>query len=126
VTTDYAYAVVRIVPDVERGEAVNAGVVLFARRARFLELRCALDAQRLLALAPDVDLPAVLAHLDLLQAVAAGDPAAGRVAELEPSERFGWLAAPSSTMVQPGPIHTGLTDDPAATLERLVGRLVRR
>jgi hypothetical protein len=123
--TEYAYAVLRVVPDVERGEAVNAGVVLFSRRRRFLALRCALDEDRLLALAPEVDLPAVRTHLALLEAVAAGDPAAGRLAALEPSERFGWLAAPSSTIVQPGPIHTGLSDDPEATLERLVSRLVR-
>jgi hypothetical protein len=125
VTYEYAYAVLRVVPDVERGECLNAGVVLFCRRARFLGLVTALDRDRLRALAPAADPDAIEAHLARLERIAAGDPAAGRIAELDPSERFGWLAAPASTIVQPGPIHTGLCENPAATLERLVSRLVR-
>jgi hypothetical protein len=122
--TEYAYALLRVVPDVERGEAVNAAVVLFARRAGFLGLRADLDEGRLRALAPGCDVAAVREHLALLQAIADGAPEGGALAALPASERFGWLAAPSSTMVQPGPIHTGLTGDPAATLERLAARLV--
>ena len=122
---DYAYAVLRLVPDVERGERLNVGVALFCRRAGFLGLRTALDPARVRALAPAADLGAVQDHLARLEAIAAGDPAAGPLAALPPSDRFGWLTAPSSTVVQPGEVHTGLCEDPAATLERLLSRLVR-
>ena len=121
----FQYAIVRVVPDVERGECVNAGVVLFCRGLRFLAARVALDEARLRALAPAVDLAAVRGHLDALCRVAAGDPAAGPMAALPPSERFHWLVAPSSTVIQCSPVHTGLTGDPAEELERLVARLVR-
>lgn len=120
----FAYAVIRVIPDLERGECLNAGVVLFSRRHRFLEARCALDETRLRVLAPTADLDAITAHLRMLERIAAGDPAGGPVAEQEPSERFHWLVAPASTIVQPSTVHTGLTDDPAATLTRLVARLV--
>lgn len=122
----FAYAVLRVVPDVERGERVNVGVVLFCRRARFLALSVRLDEDRLRAVDGSLDAAAVAGHLQTLEQVAAGDPAAGAVAALEPSERFGWLVAPASTVVQPSPVHTGLTDDPAATLARLLDRLVAR
>ena len=121
----FQYAIVRVVPDVERGECVNAGVVLFCRGLRFLAARVALDEARLRALSPAVDLAAVRGHLDALCRVAAGDPAAGPMAALPPSERFHWLVAPSSTVIQCSPVHTGLTGDPAEELERLVARLVR-
>lgn len=120
----FSYAVIRIVPRVERGERVNAGVVLFSRRRAFLAARTRLDEARLAVLAPDLDPAAVRAHLDAIERVAAGDPAAGPIAALEPSERFGWLVAPSSTMIQPSRVHTGLCDDPAAMLEHLYGELV--
>jgi hypothetical protein len=121
----FQYAIVRVVPRVERGECVNAGVVLFCRPRRFLAARVELDERRLLALAPDVDLDAVRGHLDALCRVAAGDEAAGAIAALPASERFHWLVAPSSTIIQSSPVHTGLTDDPAGELERLVAQLVR-
>src|SRR5919107_943078 len=119
-----AYAVLRVVPRVERGERFNAGVVMFCRRRGFLAARVALDERRLAALAPDVDPAVVRAHLDALVRIAAGDPAGGSVAALEPSDRFGWLVAPSSTIIQPSPVHTGLCDDPDATLDRLFAELV--
>lgn len=122
----FAYAVLRVVPDAERGERLNVGVVLFCRRARFLALRVRLDEDRLRALDGSLDAAAVAGHLQTLAHVAEGDPAAGAVAALEPSERFGWLVAPASTVVQPSAVHTGLTDDPAATLARLLDRLVAR
>jgi hypothetical protein len=109
---------------VERGECLNAGVVLFCRPRRFLAVRVALDEGRLRALAPDVDLAAVRGHLDALCRIAAGDPAAGPIAAMPASERFHWLVAPSSTIIQCSPVHTGLTDDPEGELERLVARLV--
>ena len=120
----FAYAILRVVPRVERGEQFNAGVVLFCRRRGFLSARVELDELRLAALAPDVDPGRVRAHLDALARIAAGDPAGGAVAALEPSERFGWLVAPSSTIVQPSPVHTGLCDDPGVMLDRLFSELV--
>jgi DUF1365 family protein len=120
----FQYAVWRVVPDLERGEALNAGVVVFARRHGFLAARARLDEDKLRALAADADVDAVRRHLDALVRIAAGDPQAGPIAALEPSERFGWLTAPSSTVVQPGPVHTGLCDDPQRLLDRLYARLV--
>jgi hypothetical protein len=120
----FQYAMVRIVPDVERGECVNAGVIVFCRPRRFLAARMALDEARLRALAPEIDLDAVRAHLNGLARIAAGDPGAGPIAALPPSERFHWLVAPASTIIQPSPVHTGLTEDPEAELDRLVRRLV--
>ena len=121
----FQYAIVRVVPRVERGECVNAGVVLFCRPRRFLAARVALDEARLRALAPDVDLDAVHSHLDALRRIAAGDAAAGPMAALPPSERFHWLVAPASTIIQCSPVHTGLTEDPEHELEHLLDKLVR-
>ncbi|MEA2171367.1 MAG: hypothetical protein QOF76_4667 [Solirubrobacteraceae bacterium] len=120
----FQYAVLQLVPRVERGERINVGVVLWCRRHGFLEARVDLDPARLAALDPSADVAAVQKHLDALVAVAAGE--GDGVAALEPSERFHWLAAPASTIIQASPVHTGLTDDPAATLERLMTALVTR
>jgi Protein of unknown function (DUF3037) len=120
----FQYAIVRVVPRVERGECINAGVVLFCRPRRFLAATIALDEERLRALAPDVDLDAVRGHLAALERIAAGDPEAGPIAALAPSERFHWLVAPSSTIIQCSAVHTGLSDDPARELHHLVARLV--
>jgi hypothetical protein len=121
----YSYAVVRVVPRVERGEFINVGVILFARTRRFLEARLELDPQRLRALAPDIDLAAIAAHLAQLQAVAAGAPEGGDIAGLPASERFHWLTAPRSTVIQTSPVHVGCCEDPASALEDLIARLVR-
>jgi DUF1365 family protein len=121
---EFQYAVLRVVPDVERGEALNAGVVVFSRRRGFLAARIGLDERRLRALAPDADVDAVRRHLDGLVRIAGGDPAGGAIAALPQSERFGFLTAPASTIVQPGPIHTGLCDDPQTLLDHLYARLV--
>ena len=123
---DFQYAIVRVVPRVERGEALNVGVVLFSRRHRFLAARTELDEAALRALAPDCDGAQVRPQLETIERVAAGDPSGGPIAALEPSERFHWLTAPASTIVQASPVHTGLTDDPAAELEHLFARLVAR
>jgi Protein of unknown function (DUF3037) len=122
----FQYAALRIVPRVERGEAVNAGVVLFCRPLRFLGARTQLDEALLRALAPDCDPAAVSAALGDIERIAAGDATGGPIATLPPSERFHWIVAPSSTIVQPGPVHTGLTRDPAAELADLFGKLVER
>lgn len=108
----------------ERGECINAGVVLYCQDEKFLDARVHLDHDRLLALDPDVDLDAVRHHLEAVRPVCAGDPEAGFVGRLPARERFGWLVAPRSTMVQPSPIHTGLTSDPEAELERLLQNVV--
>ncbi len=122
--TPFTYTILRLVPSVERGEQLNVGVVLFCRQRGFLGARVALDQERLQALAPGLDLAEVAAHLQGLVRVAEGNPAAGAIATLPASERFGWLAAPSSTVIQASPVHTGLSDDPAATLNGLFARLV--
>jgi len=122
----FQYATVRIVPRVERGELVNAGVVLFCRPLRFLGARTHLDEALLAALAPGCDPAAVRPHLEAVERIAAGEDDGGPIARLSQSERFHWLVAPASTIVQPGPVHTGLTGDPAAELERLFGALVER
>jgi hypothetical protein len=120
----FTYAVLRVVPSAERGERLNVGVVLYCRQAGFLDLRTRLDVARLAALAPQLDPAPVRARLEALRRVVRGDPGGGALAALEPSERFGWLVAPSSTIIQPSEVHTGLTDDPHVTLERLFDTLV--
>ena len=122
----YAYCLWRVVPDLARGECLNAGLVLLCRRRSFLAARIHLDEAKLAALAPDLDPAPVRAHLEALALVAAGDPAGGAVAGQELSERFHWLAAPSSTVVQPGVVHTGLSPDPRAELDRLFAALGRQ
>ena len=97
---------------------------LYSPRHRFLEARTILDAERLRLLDPDLDLDAVRAHLTLIEQVAAGEPTAGPIAGLDRSERFGWITSPSSTAIQPSPVHTGLCDDPSAMLEHLYASLV--
>jgi hypothetical protein len=121
----FQYAIVRVVPRVERGECMNAGVVLLCRPTRFLAARVGLDEARLRALAPDVDPATIQEHLAAIERVAAGDPQAGPIARLGQGERFHWLVAPSSTVIQPSEVHTGLSDDPAAELDHLFDRLVR-
>jgi hypothetical protein len=103
---------------------MNAGVVLFCRPRRYLATRIALDEARLAAFAPELDLAEVRAHLEAMERIAAGDPGSGPVAALEQSERFHWLVAPSSTVIQTSPVHTGLCEDPEETLARLLEKLV--
>lgn len=121
----YSYAVIRVVPRVERGEFLNVGVILFARAANYLDARVELDAERLRALAPGVDLSLVERHLASFRAITEGRPEGGPLAALPPSERFHWLTAPRSTMIQTSPVHVGVTQDPRATLEELMDAYVR-
>jgi hypothetical protein len=123
--SSFSYALLRVVPRLERGEFLNAGVVLFARTAGFLAARVELDDARLAALDPGADAALLRRHLQTLAAVAAGDPEAGPIARLPQSERFAWLVAPASTAIQPSEVHTGLCEDPVAMLDRLFERLVR-
>jgi DUF3037 family protein len=117
----FEYALVRVVPRVERGEAINVGVMVYSQAFRYLQAKIELDEARLLALDPHADLTAVRAALSAFERACAEGP----LAERPLGERFRWLAAPRSSMVQPGPVHSGLTDDPAAELDRLFGALVR-
>ena len=121
---EFSYAILRVVPRLERGEQINAGVVLFARRAGFLEARVRLDPARLAALAPEVDPAPLTRQLDALARVAAGDPDAGPIASLPQSERFACIVAPSSTAIQASAVHVGLCGDPAAELDKLFEELV--
>ena len=118
----YDYAVIRVVPDVTRQEFINAGVILFCRTRRFLAAQVELDAPRLAALAPGIDTEAVQRQLDLLPAICAGE---GPVGQLGKAEAFHWIVAPHSTVVQCSPVHSGVTHDPAAEVERLMATLVR-
>jgi hypothetical protein len=120
----FTYLILRLVPSVERGERLNVGVVVFCRQKGFLGARVELDGRRLAALAPGVPVREVGEYLAGLVRVAEGDPEAGPIAGLPQSERFGWLAAPSSTIVQASEVHTGLSSDAAATLDALFTRLV--
>lgn len=122
----FQYAILRVVPDVERGERLNAGIVLLCRPQRFLAARIDLDVPLLLQMAPGADVSRIASHLELIPRLCAGDADAGPLASLPPAERFHWLASPSSTMVQPSAVHTGLTSDAAATLDGLMTRLVQR
>jgi hypothetical protein len=120
----FSYAVIRLVPRVERGERMNVGVVLFCRPLGYLGARTALDAGRAHALCPDLELDGVRAHLDAIERVAAGDPSGGPMAELDTTARFHWLVAPSSTILQPSNVHTGVCRDPQAELDELFTALV--
>jgi hypothetical protein len=122
----FQYAALRVIPRVERGEAVNAGVVLFCRPRRFLGARTHLDEALLKALSPLCDASDVKALLKTIEHIAHGEPQGGAIAELPQSERFHWLVAPASTIVQAGPVHTGLTNDPEGELDKLFAKLVER
>jgi hypothetical protein len=117
----YEWAPLRVVPRVDRGECVNVGVLLYCRHAVVLTMRLAFDVDRLRALAPEVDVDEVALAVHAWPRVVAGEGPAG---VLSPGERFRWLTAPRSTVVQAGPVHTGLTADPEAEVDRLLSRLV--
>jgi hypothetical protein len=119
----FEYSLLRVIPRIDRGESINAGVILYCQASGFLGIRLHLDADRLAALDPSTSAEDVQAALDSVVAIGAGE---GPSATESIGQRFRWLTAPRSTVVQPGPIHTGLTADPAAELDRLLGKLVRR
>ncbi|CAN5656454.1 DUF3037 domain-containing protein [soil metagenome] len=121
----FQYALLRVVPRVERGEFINAGVVLYCQDARYLAARIHLDPERLRALDPNLDPQTVLAHLEVARRVCEGGPEAGAVGLLPLGQRFGWLVAPRSTVVQPSPVHTGFAGDPKEAIERLLQVMVR-
>jgi hypothetical protein len=122
----YDYAIIRVVPRVERGEQVNAGVILSCADVDFLDARIELDEAAVLALDPAVDLDAVRSTLATIPMICRGGAEAGPIGALPARGRFRWLVSPRSTIIQPSPVHTGRTADPAACLEKLMDRLVRR
>lgn len=122
----FFYAVVRVVPDIEREEFLNSGLILFCRPRRYLVARTNLDADALRALRPDCELDAIREQLRFIEEIASGRVPASPFADMSQSERFGWLTTPRSTLVQPGPLHAGTTPDPAATFEHLYALLVER
>jgi hypothetical protein len=122
----FSYSVIRVVPDIEREEFVNAGLILFARERRFLAARTRYDEAALDALQPGCDQAAIRRQLEMIEQIAAGTVIAAPFDAMSQSERFHWLTTPRSTVVQPGPIHGGTSDDPEATFEHLFGVLVRR
>jgi len=122
----FSYAVVRIVPDIEREEFLNAGLILFCRPRQYLRARTALDAEALGTIHPGSDAGAIGNQLRFLEAVADGTLDAAPFTSMSQSERFHWLTTPRSTLVQPGPLHAGTSDDPDATFEHLFSVLVER
>jgi hypothetical protein len=122
----YDYAVVRVVPRVERGEFVNAGIILSCDLERVLRARIDLDERALLALDPAVDLELVQRTLATIPAICAGGAEAGAIGRLKPRERFHWLVAPRSTVVQTSPVHTGQCHDLESALNHLMATMIRR
>lgn len=121
----YDYAIIRVVPRVERGELINVGVILSCPAVGFLEARIDLDASRLLALDPSLDVEATRANLEIIPRVCRGGPEAGEIGALAQRNRFHWLVSPRSTIIQMSPVHTGRTDDPEKALQRLLETMVR-
>ena len=121
----YDYAVVRVVPRVERGEFINVGIILWCPSQSYLGARIELDEQRLRALDADVNIATVRSHLASIPLVCAGGAEAGPIGLLSPRERFDWLVAPRSTIIQVSPVHTGRCTDVPGTLERLLSGMVR-
>ncbi|MFE1551898.1 DUF3037 domain-containing protein [Streptomyces sp. NPDC058718] len=121
----FEYALLRVVPRVERGECFNAGVVVYCRAKSYVAARTHLDESKLAVLDPAADVTGVRAALRAVEGVCLGGDDAGQAARDDAGRRFRWLIAPRSTVVQPGPVHTGLTDDPEAEVERLLDLLVR-
>ena len=124
VPSSFDYAVVRVVPRVERGEFINAGVIVFCLEHKFLEARVQVDEARLKALWPEIDVELVRNHLEAIPRICAGDATAGPIARLSQRERFHWLVSPRSTIIQVSPVHSGLCEEPGMTVEQLSRRLL--
>jgi hypothetical protein len=122
----FEYAVIRVVPDIEREEFVNTGLIVFCRPRSFLAVRTHLDDKALATLSAVCDRDGIREQLAFIEGVATGTVSTGPFAAMTQSERFHWLTTPRSTVVQPGPLHAGTTDDPAATFEHLFEVMVSR
>jgi DUF3037 family protein len=123
-SSPFSYALYRLVPNLERGERLNVGVVVFSRPLDYLAVRTALDEDRTRALWPELDLDAVRPHLQALERIAAGEAEGGPIAQLDTTARFHWLTAPSSTIIQPSHVHTGVCGEPERELAKLFDALV--
>ncbi len=123
--SSFEYAIIRVVPRVERGEFINAGIVLYCRARSFIEARISLDEARLLALAPGADPAEIASYLEAMQRICHGGPGSGPIGQLTQRERFHWLVSPRSTVIQTSPTHAGLCHDPAAMLEHLMATVVQ-
>ncbi len=123
--SSFDYAILRVVPRVEREELINAGVILFCLERDFLQARVELDEARLRALWPGTDVELVRQHLEAIPRICAGSPDAGPIARLSQRERFHWLVSPRSTMIQVSPVHSGLCEQPERTLDELFRRMVQ-
>ncbi|HWM94565.1 MAG TPA: DUF3037 domain-containing protein [Thermoanaerobaculia bacterium] len=124
--SSFDYAIIRVVPRVDREEFINSGVILFALQKDFLQARVEVNEARLRALWPEVDVELVRQHLEAIPRICAGSPDAGPIARLSLRERFHWLVSPRSTMIQVSPVHSGLCDQPEKALEELFRRMVPR
>ena len=122
----FDYAVIRVVPRVEREEFINAGIVVFCLQQRFLEAHIHIDDQRLRALWPEIDLDLVRNHVEAFPRICAADPTAGPISQLSQRERFHWLVSPRSTIIQVSPVHTGLCDAPEKIMDNLARRYLLR
>ena len=122
----YDYAIIRVVPRVDRGERINVGVVLSCADTDFLDARIEVDEAILLAVDPAIDLAALRTNLEIIPRICRGGPEAGPIGLFPARRRFRWLVAPRSTIIQPSAVHTGRTSDPAACLDHLMDRVVRR
>jgi hypothetical protein len=121
----YEYAIVRVVPRVECDEFVNVGIIFFCRVRRFLNARIVFDPTRILKVCPDLDIASIESHLNVIPVICGGGRSAGPIGELEQFERFHWLVAPRSTIIQTSATHSGLCTDPLATLEHLTKSILR-
>lgn len=119
----FEYAVLRVMPRVERGECINAGVIVYCKALEFLQAHIALDPSKLRALDTTADAGLIQSHLDALARICEGGPDAGPIGLLSQAERFRWLVAPRSTMIQPSAVHEGLCDDPHTAMERVLAQL---
>ena len=122
--SSFDYAVLRIVPRVEREEFVNAGVIVFCPEQQFLEARIQIDESRLKALWPEIDIPLIREHLEAFPKLCSGDADAGPIAKLSQRERFHWLVAPRSTIIQVSPVHTGICEEPGRVVENLLRQML--
>lgn len=120
----YLYSILRLVPCNDRGEAINVGLVMFCRPQQFLQMGWEIDPERLRVFAPNIDAAQISSRLETYAAIAAGENRGGPVADLDIGERFHWLTNISNTIIQPGPVHPGLTADAPATFARLFAKLV--
>ena len=123
--SSFDYAVLRVVPRVEREEFVNAGIIVFCFEQHFLDARVHVDEPRLKALWPEIDIPLVRLHLEAFPKICSGDPSAGPIAKLSQRERFHWLVAPRSTIIQTSPVHSGVHHDLDMAIDHLFRKLVR-